>query len=270
MRIIVLGARGMLGQMAVRYFRARGVDLVVVNERFDFSAQCPGLSRLASLGPGLVLNCIGLIGQKSLVRQDLCDANALLPLQIYERLCEGQFLVHPSTDCVFSGRRSAPYSTADLCDATEDYGWSKRLGEVALAGKPQAVVLRVSLIGPDALGNPPQGLLGWFLGQPDGSKLDGYANHFWNGVTTLEWCRKVDEFFAEGLTEGWGGRIVQLGTNEVYSKYDMLLLFQELYRTRHTISPVSKGAGVYRVLRAEYVSPPLRNQLKDLVAFWGQ
>jgi dTDP-4-dehydrorhamnose reductase len=32
-------------------------------------------------------------------------------------------------------------------------------------------------------------LLEWFLNQPKGSKVMGYLNHFWNGVTTLHFAK---------------------------------------------------------------------------------
>jgi dTDP-4-dehydrorhamnose reductase len=268
LKIIVLGERGMLGQMAVRYFHSRGAEVLTIAERFNFSAECPILAKLAAFGPSLVLNCVGRIKQKDAGRQDLFDVNSVLPLQIYERLGEGQFLIQPSTDCVFSGQASKPYEKSDHCDATDDYGWSKRLGEVALIGKPKAAVVRVSIIGPDSIDPAPRGLLGWFLSQPEGSTLTGYQNHHWNGITTLEWCRIVEQLFIENCDEHRQGALFQLGTDTVYTKFEMLGLFQSIYATRHTINPAEVGADVYRVLKPDCSSPPLIDQLNELKSFW--
>lgn len=267
MKIIVLGERGMLGQMATQYFRSRGAVVLTISERFDFTAECPALQKLATLGSGLVLNCVGRIKQKDSSRQDLFDANALLPLQIYERLGDGQFLIQPSTDCIFSGHAVDPYRKTDPCDATDDYGWSKRLGEVALIGRPRAAIVRVSIIGPDVIDPEPKGLLGWFLSQPEGSSLNGYQNHFWNGITTLEWCRIVEQLFVENNSEQHNGALLQLGTEQTYTKCEMLALFQSTYRTQFSISPVSVGTNVFRVLKPDYYSPPLLDQLVALKDF---
>ncbi len=266
MKIIILGHRGMLGQMVKAYFAARH-EVVVIDDRVDFTAQCPALASVAKAGPGLVLNCIGRIKQKTASRQDLHDANALLPLMLAERMAPGQFLVHPSTDCVFAGDAASPYRWDDPCDATDDYGWSKRLGEVALLGRANATVFRVSIIGPDHVATPPKGLLGWFLSQPEGASLRGYTNHRWNGITTLEWCRQVESVIINNPAHSWAGRVVQIGLAQGVSKYDMLRLFQEAYGTRYMIEPFATPQAVNRCLVPHIVAPDLQEQLAALRAF---
>ena len=266
-RIIILGERGMLGQMALRYFKSRGAEVLTVLHRFDFTAQCPALASLAELGPGLVLNCVGRIKQKSATRSDLFDVNAVLPAQIYERLGARQFLVQPSTDCVYSGLSEVPYSKTANCDATDEYGWSKRLGEVALLDKPNAAIVRVSIIGPDLIDPEPKGLLGWFLHQTPGTKLQGYRNHFWNGITTLQWCREVEKLFVDRNPTELGGKLIQLGTEEIHSKCGMLELFQSVYGTNHSISPTEHPDRIQRALVPDHFSPPLIDQLMALKAY---
>lgn len=268
MRVIILGQRGMLGQMAVRYFNSRGAQVITVDERFTFQADCPALAKLPMLGRGLVLNCVGRIKQKEAGRSALFDVNAVLPAQLCERMAPGQFLVQPSTDCVFAGHAHSPYPSGAKADALDDYGWSKRLGEVAVIGKPNAAVCRVSIIGPDAIDPSPRGLLGWFLDHPTRTRLHGYCNHFWNGITTLEWCRLVERLFASGGSQH-AGQLIQLGTEEVHTKYAMLCLFQEIFETDFDILSTEAPDRVYRALKPDIASPGLRQQLADLKTFWN-
>ncbi len=266
MKVIILGHRGMLGQMVKAYF-SQAHEVEVIDERLDFTAHCPALARLAEAGPGFVFNCVGRIKQKTASRQDLFDGNAIVPLMLAERMAPEQFLIHPSTDCVFSGQASVPYRWDDPCDAQDDYGWSKRLGEVALLGRAQATVVRVSIIGPDRVAEEPRGLLGWFLSQPAGAVLQGYVNHLWNGITTLEWCRLVESNIMADPARRWAGRVLQLGTEQMISKHDLLVLFQRIYGTDYRIERFTAPNTVNRCLVGQVVASDIGAQLQALRAF---
>lgn len=266
-RVIVLGARGMLGQMVCRYFRTRDVDVAIIEGRVGPRADDEMLARLRNVGAGIVINCIGRIPQKSRDPAELLAANAILPMQIYERLGDGQRLLQPSTDCVFSGKGDRPYRLSDPCDAADDYGWSKRLGEVSLLGKERAAIVRVSIVGTDRFSDSPRGLLGWFLSRSIDVPVDGYVNHYWNGITTLEWCRKVEQLFLEGVSAAPWGRVTQLGTREIVSKHELLKAFKDAFGTSHAIIGKEVPNKVYRVLEAEYPSPHILDQLQRLREF---
>src|ERR1043166_6807755 len=78
-------------------------------------------STLAAYKPDVVINCVGVIKQ----RQEAADpvisiaTNALFPQQLKSE-CErlGTWLIHVSTDCVFSGGRG-PYCEADSPENTQ-------------------------------------------------------------------------------------------------------------------------------------------------------
>lgn len=131
--------------------------------------------------PAVVVNAIGLIKQRAEAADTArtIAVNAHFP-HVLASACERARarLVHISTDCVFSGVRGL-YREADLADADDVYGRSKRLGE---PGEP-AVTLRMSLIGPE-LGSA-HGLVEWFLAtaQP-GAAVPGYRRAVFSGLTT--------------------------------------------------------------------------------------
>jgi dTDP-4-dehydrorhamnose reductase len=208
MKVLVLGATGMLGNAVLRYFARRrqhtvaatvrshasagsvpqdvrellieGVDV----ENFDTVTRAFGQFR-----PQVVINCVGLVKQLAAVDDPLnaLPINSLLPHRL-ARLCAatGARLIHISTDCVFSGSKGE-YVEADAPDAQDLYGRSKFLGEVDYA---HAVTLRTSIIGHEL--GPAHGLVGWFLAQQ--GQVRGYTKAIFSGLPTVELARVIHDF----------------------------------------------------------------------------
>jgi dTDP-4-dehydrorhamnose reductase len=260
-RMVVLGPGGMLGQMVCRYFAGRVGELVCFSERFGFDPPGVVVRKLLALRPDMVINCVGKFERMPSDGSGLYLVNAVLPLELRIVLPEQTVIVHPSTDGVFSGKGTRPYAAIQPADAEDAYGWSKHLGEQALLGRGNTVVLRTSLIGPD---KRPEGagLLNWFLRQPDGAVLKGFTNHWWNGITTLEWCRQVETMLQEDL--GSGARLVQLGTANAISKDGLLRLFAEIFGKSVRIDAHEAAAPVNRVLLSQVTCRPIREQLEEL------
>ena len=255
--LLVLGHKGMLGQMVVKYFKDKVKQLKTTEKRFDIN-KIPDFFDENFEDVDIVINCIGKIPQKSQDSNELFTANALLPLALNEFLPDDVLLVHPSTDCVFSGEKGSPYKVSDIPDAVDNYGLSKRLGETALKNRKNTLILRVSIIGP----YNSQGLLGWFLSNPAGSHLKGYTNHLWNGITTLEWCKQAEKIIKQHKQDE--NRLVQLGTKEYYSKYEMLLLFQKVFETDFIIEPFETEKAIDKRLLPDIFSKNLNSQLSEI------
>ncbi|WP_417412040.1 dTDP-4-dehydrorhamnose reductase family protein [Hoeflea sp.] len=208
LRILVLGASGMLGSATMRVLSASGVHEVYGSFRSaggvrHFSSlpaerlitgvdveNTDGLLQLFHrVKPDAVINCIGLIKQLAQADDPLVvlPINSLLPHRL-ARLCgfAGARLVHVSTDCVFSGSNGF-YTEQDFPDAGDLYGRSKLLGEVDY---PHAITLRTSIIGEELESS--HGLVGWFLSQHQ--KVRGYTRAFFSGLPTFELARVIDEF----------------------------------------------------------------------------
>lgn len=267
MRIVVIGSCGMLGQMAHSYFSSR-YETLVYDRRFTLENCRQWLETLQAFGDAYIINCIGKIKQKSEDSTDLVLANSLLPLNLVAGIAPGQYLIQPTTDCVFSGRTKNQWYEVDAkCDAEDMYGWSKRLGEIAALGHANAYVIRVSIVGIDRIAPQPKGLLGWFLSQPPGAELRGYTNHYWNGITTLEWCKRVESTVFADQERKLTGQILQLGTHDRYSKYQMLELFQRYFGTEIRIDAFETPEAINRCLKPEIVSQPLESQLSEMVDF---
>jgi dTDP-4-dehydrorhamnose reductase len=208
MKILILGAGGMLGNATFR-FLAEDADYDVMGTCRDNGARrhfsndlatriLPGVDveEIESLGrafavarPQVVINCIGLIKQLAEAEDPLraVPINTLLPHQL-AALCRtnGARLVHISTDCVFSGSKGS-YVETDFPDAGDLYGRSKLLGEVDY---PHAITLRTSMIGHELDSN--RGLLGWFLAQA--GPVKGFCKAKFSGLPTVELARVIRDF----------------------------------------------------------------------------
>ena len=264
LRILILGHGGMLGHMAVLYFRER-CTVLTLERRFSSGNSTEYFDKIRLTNPNIVINGIGLIKQKSSNVHHLLEINSAFPLWLRLALPEDVLLIHPSTDCVYAGGEGN-YTFRSLPNATDAYGLSKSLGEIV--GKyPNTLVARTSVIGPEV--NPsPLGLLGWFLAQPDGAILQGYTNHLWNGITTLEWCVAVDEIIASWTETGSLGRAIEhLGTEEYYSKADMLRLFSRIYNKNVLVRNHETSVAVDRRLVPTNVRSPLPIQLQKLRSY---
>lgn len=267
--IIVLGSKGMLGQMVSLFFSKNGYNIIEFNTRFTEENSNLYFAELNKLEDGFVINCIGRIKQKSGDAFNLLLSNTIFPLALSSRLKHTHFLIHPSTDCIFDGKADSPYCHSAPHTALDVYGWSKSLGETAIKKSTNSIIIRVSIIGPD--NNSDKGLLSWFLSQPKGSHLRGYINHYWNGITTLEWCKILNKIILNKklLLRYRSEGIVQLGTDEIYSKFDMLNIFNDYYETKFKITPVQEES-TYRCLQPIIKSNSFEIQMTELIDFWPQ
>lgn len=201
MKILVLGASGMLGNAvfrllgsspgltvagtvrggsARRHFPAELAALLITG--IDVENHDSIVRAFARARPDVVMNCVGLVKQLADADDPLqaVPLNTLLPHRL-AALCAagGARLVHVSTDCVFSGSRGA-YTEDDVPDAADLYGRTKLLGEVV--DQPHAVTLRTSIIGRELDGC--RSLVGWFLAQR--GPVNGYRRAIFSGLPTVE------------------------------------------------------------------------------------
>ena len=238
-KVLVLGANGMLGNVVLRLFAASpgfetfgsirsssALKFLPANLHHRLSTgvdveNSNHMTRLFSkVQPDVVVNCIGLIKQLPASEDPLAaiSINSLLPHWLAQ-LCAvaGARLVHIGTDCVFSGSKGS-YKETDFSDATDLYGRSKFLGEV---NYPHAVTLRTSIIGHELDGA--HSLLGWFLAQ-NGS-VKGFRRAVFSGLTTPELAKVIrDCVIPHPELRG----VYHVSADPI-SKYDLLVLIGRIY-----------------------------------------
>jgi dTDP-4-dehydrorhamnose reductase len=261
-KVIVLGPNGMLGQMVCSYFSNLGYEVIKFEDRFDEQNHYFFIQKLNTYPDSIIFNCIGRIKQKSDNSKELFFCNSILPLELSNSLKSGHFLIQPSTDCVFSGSKGSFYSLIDDKDAFDNYGWSKSLGEAAVINRNNSLVIRVSIIGIDQ--HSDKGLLSWFLNNKEGDLINGFVNHYWNGITTLEWCKKLHEILQKtNYFKDIKTSLIQLGTIEALSKYDLLNIFQDIFSTKYCIRPLEVEY-LNRCLEPSISSKKIEMQIEEL------
>jgi dTDP-4-dehydrorhamnose reductase len=254
----------MLGLAVHHWLREVGMNVIgLTRAHLDASLFNPRVIPLRQ--DDVVINCIGLINRRlpEFDPQLFLKVNALFPRLMADACSEASaYLIHVSTDCVFSGI-GAPHDEDALSDAQDLYGQSKALGEPRAA-----LVLRSSIIGPELKSH--YSLMCWFLQHSDGARVHGYTNHLWNGMTTLQMARCVERLVRLGIHKQH--RLLHLYSNPT-TKHDLLCLLSTTFGRRITVgrihAPEARDMRLSTLhpdtLRSLEV-PPIENQIEDLKA----
>lgn len=237
MKILVLGCNGMLGHMVSLYFKEQGHEAIgFARKKSQYVDTIVGDAYNASLLKAIleqenfhaIINCIGILNNDAEENKSKAVyLNAFLPHYLCDITAQrATKIVHISTDCVFSGKRGQ-YTEDDYCDGETFYARSKALGEIR---DNKNLTIRTSIVGPDL--NPNGiGLLNWFMHQEDA--VNGYVNVLWNGQTTLQLAKTIEQAIVSNLT---GLHNIVPGMS--ISKFRLLILFnQYLRKNKIVISP---------------------------------
>ena len=170
-------------------------------------------------------------------------------------------LIHPTTDCVYTGNKG-DYNEKDPYDVSDVYGMSKALGEPS-----NCTVVRTSIIGEEV--NQGRSLVEWVKSNKDGN-TNGYLNHYWNGVTCLQFGKIVETIIEKDLF--WVG-IKHLHSNKV-DKCELSSMINKHYNLNINITPVEVPISVDRSMTTiyeenlkEFDIPDLDVQIKEMYDF---
>lgn len=237
MTVHILGANGMVGHVVSRHLSDIGLEVKEYIRR-NFSPHVPYF--LMDKGDW-VINCIGVTRHRldevarsehsyteaSRFEQDAIYINGILPRKLAVSCVQhGAYLIHISTDCVFSGeldynlesnRFRNGYREDDRPDAKDLYGVTKSIGDCF---SPNAVTLRCSMVGPEIENK--RYLWEW-VKKHDDREIDGYVHHRWNGVTTLALARIIRGVIAAGYRY-MGLTVQHVMPADWVSKYDLMKL----------------------------------------------
>jgi dTDP-4-dehydrorhamnose reductase len=247
LKVLVLGASGMLGNAVMRFFyESSGISVVgsvrsaasrnllpkEMHGKIVSGVDMQSLESLSELvistRPDVVINCVGVVKQlaQSESPLEVIPINSLLPHQLH-RICKnaGARFIHISTDCVFRGTKGL-YREEDIADAIDLYGRSKLLGEV---NDPSAVTLRTSIIGPEL--QSAHGLVGWFLSQR--GRVRGFRRAIFSGLPTVELSRIIRDFV---IPRPDLSGILHVSAEPI-NKYELLRLIARIYEFAVVVEP---------------------------------
>ena len=283
MKVLVIGASGMLGSTVLRVLSEKSdwqVFGTVRDEKVkqffseaigkriragvDVEEQHSLIKVLDQIRPDVVINCTGLTKHKLESEDSLVSIpiNALVPHQLAE-LCKlvDARLIHVSTDCVFSGEKGG-YVESDPTDARDAYGKTKALGEVDY---PHAITLRTSIIGHELQSKI--SLLDWFLSQ--GASCKGYTRAIFSGLPTVVFAQIIrDVVIPHKELSG----LYHVAAQPI-SKFNLLKLIADVYGKTINIEPddtlvVDRSLDATRFFRATgYVAPAWPELIKTMHAY---
>jgi len=176
MRILVTGAAGLLGSAIVEQFRSDHEVIPAARSTIDITDAGAVARSVSSIRPDVVINCAAyndVDGAESHAAAALAvNAFGVLSLARAARDA-GAALVHYSTDFVFDGETSRPYTEDDAPSPRSVYAASKLLGEWFAAEVPRHYVLRVESLfgGPGVRTGARRGSLGTIVDRIRGGEV---------------------------------------------------------------------------------------------------
>lgn len=285
MKIVILGASGMLGRLVLDYFcQNTEHDILATVRTLEqtrelqsryltatikiFDALEPAKSKTKSLDyllkdTDFVINCIGII--KPYIKDNDLDScqkailiNSYFPYLLAET-CEKYKVkcLQIATDCIFKGD-TGNYNEDKTSDATDIYGKSKALGEVKSLF---TALLRGSIIGPEV--GEGVSLLNWTLRQPGEAR--GYLNHLWNGITTLHFAKICQGIIEAEFEDGFLPHIQHIVPKDIVSKYELLGLIAKSYNKNLVVNETLAPEAIDRTLATR--SPQINERLWRLAGY---
>lgn len=230
MNYLILGGNGMAGHLIAMYLQECGENVTAVarhnvNKIKTINLEATNWDDLKSViicgNYDVVINCIGILNKNA--EDNVFEAikvNAYLPHFVMDCCNEvGNYFIHLSTDCVFSGKKGN-YDENDIKDGVGIYSLTKNLGEIV---NEKALTIRTSIIGPE-IRNSAIGLFDWFMHQS--GSVYGYTKSIWSGVTTISLAEFIYKITRE---KNKLNGIIHLTNGIPITKYNLLLLIKKVF-----------------------------------------
>jgi dTDP-4-dehydrorhamnose reductase len=251
MRVIILGSNGMLGSM-LQFVGSRTSHEIIALTRNEFHATQNSIQHLDNwlTNDCCIVNCIGAIPQRKCIDEEFHVLNTAFPLSL-ANYCESKSvpMIHISTNCVFDDKGSN-YIETDTRFTHEIYGLSKQKGE-----PPNALTLRCSIIGLEK--NTSFGLMEWFLHA--GPTVNGYQDHYWNGITTFELSNIIFEYINN---KNFSPSLIHYASEHTVSKCELLEYINTLFHLEKKINPIYAGTTYYTL--SSIITTPRKHIFKQL------
>ena len=266
--IAILGHSGMLGSAVRSWFSRKDYyyNLILPTVRFtaDNSSQDALLEQIRSAD--YVINCAGAI-LSHLLTQLRTFLILIFNYQTFSLLILKQSMLART---VFTGTplNHPPYTLSSAYDACDDYGISKsRIYQLpSFRNQSNIRIIRASIIGPDKYN---KSLYSWLLScLGSSSPINGYVNHFWNGITTLQWA-----IYSEYLIQNFSSTpTFTVPVSDRISKFQLLQFILSSFGYDPSIivpveHPITKDKSLLPTEPILY--NPIDLQLKDLKDFFS-
>lgn len=268
MKILILGSSGMLGKYVASFLKSKYNNVFCTN-RNDFEININTNSKSISdilqkyniNENDIVINCIGLIKPQvdkygttlSII------VNSLFPNLLADECAKIKAkMIHITTDCVFSGKKG-DYLETDVHDVSDTYGRTKSLGE-----PNNCTVIRTSIIGEEV--GQKRSLVEWIKSNSN-KEINGFDDHFWNGLTCLQVAKVIDQIIKEN--NFWIG-VRHIFSNKI-NKYELLNIVNQIYNLNIKVNKKTSGNYCDRSMSSKFSNnfniPDLKKQIQEMKDF---
>ena len=272
-KVLVLGSTGMLGIEVLRELLNKNIDLYATIRSssdkikikkylnsdiskikfYNLDIKGPYKSKLKKIvsKKNFIVNCIGVI-KPYIVDNDIksvqnaLNVNSIFPHILKTCVKKDVKVFQIATDCVYDGAKGK-YKEDDSHNAKDVYGKSKSLGEVQ---SENFFNIRCSIIGKEIKGF--KSLLCWFLNQKKNSKIFGFKNHLWNGITTRHFGKIISALILNEIKIPNNLHIIP---GNVVNKFQLLNIFQKKFnRFDLKITKTNANVVVNRTIKSNYMN----------------
>jgi len=228
MNIMILGHKGMLGDAVYRFYqKSTEYTLTTTDLRWP-SIEFKNFILQSKVDA--IINCIGAIPNKY---KDF-SINIYLPLFL---LSTNTIVINPGTD---------------ISDDSE-YSFSKNIISDLSNKIDNLYTIQCSIIG---MG----GLLKSIV---EKNLLYGYTNHYWNGITTIEWAK----ISLEVINRKIENKII-IPSTKCITKFELSNLIIEKFKIKHQIIPQKKLDGADRCLDGNLLVNDIEYLLDELIKYY--
>ncbi len=255
MRILVLGASGMLGTDLVPILVEGGHEVQAPTSK-DLDITDPSAVALIPAGEfgrlDWCINCAAFtaVDKAETSLREATELNAIGPGYLAKACAsEGARMLHLSTDFVFDGTAHEPYEVHALTNPLGVYGKTKRDGEIAvLEAHANAVVLRTSwLYGANGNSFPKTMIKAWGAGK----SLRVVADQIGSPTYTIDLARTIKDILEKNAFPG----VYHATGPDAMSWYDFALQALETWRQ---ITSQDKPIDVTPIATSEWPTPAKR------------
>lgn len=233
MKWLVTGCTGLLGSTACQLLQSRNQIVGVSRSPFfmagvthypiSFTDQSIE-SIIQKERPDVVLHCAAI------TNVDLCESekdlamtiNALAPFRLAQIAQNyGAKFVFISTDAVFNGEKTSPYSEDDLVSPINVYGASKARAEELISTVDSSLVIRTNMYGFNY--QPKQSLSEWIMSSlRNGEPIRMFSDVLFSPLFTNSLVLAIESLVLRGVKG-----IIHAGSADYMSKYEFGLLISE-------------------------------------------
>ena len=267
--VLILGCTGMLGSEVLKVFVESKKFIIAASVSskknlkfikfkkypkinfFKFDVLQDNVQKLKKFikKDTIIVNCIGVIkpnidenNTKSIL--NAVKINSIFPYNLNNEFVKKNKIYQIATDCVYDGSNkfyfeNSPHNPLDV------YGKTKSLGEVQ---NKNFFNIRASIIGKEIKNY--KSLYDWFQKQNINSKVNGFTNHLWNGITTKAFGNILISIIDNRITLP---NKIHICPKNIVTKYDLLKLFSNKNPNKNIIiNPVKAKVKINRTLSTDY------------------